>query len=209
MWLQAGVYPLVCWSPPQCPVFFSLGWNFSFKDTGCYPNPTQLIGFCLEGRHLPLSNAGSVFLGRWTELLPVVLTQRREEDPSVAGGPSKIDPPSAFLQQNWTVLSVLPHGHSFSFLAPSFCCLLFLITTPYLPTDLQASCQVPLPEAGACSLACCCLLVGHELWTVELTHRITTGGHCWTLTNITNTPVVAAGLFFKFTLIKISLIFKT
>lgn len=129
----------------------------------------------------------------------------------MAGAPSKTDPLLHFCSRARPCSRAhtdLPHGHSFSFLAPSFCCLLFLITNPFPPTDLQASCQVPLPEAGACSLACCCLLVGHELWTVELAHRITTGGHCWTLTNITNTPVVAAGLFFKFTLIKISLIFK-
>lgn len=96
-----------------------------------------------------------------------------------------------------------------SFSAPSFCCLLFLITFPSLPADLQAPFQVRLPEAGACSPACCCLLVGHELRTAELTQRITVGGHCWTLTNFINTQVVAVGLFFKFTLIKISFIFKT
>lgn len=100
-------------------------------------------------------------------------------------------------------------GTLVSFSAPAFCCLLFLITSPFLPADLQASFQVPLPEAGACSFAPCCLLVGHELRTAELTERITIGGHCWTLTNIINTQVVAVGLFFKFTLIKISFIFKT
>lgn len=96
-----------------------------------------------------------------------------------------------------------------SFAAPSFCCLLFPITFPFLPADLQASFQVRLPEAGACSLAGRCLLVGRELRTSELRERITIGGHCWTLTNIINTQVVAVGLFFKFTLIKISFIFKT
>lgn len=84
-----------------------------------------------------------------------------------------------------------------SFSAPSFHCSLFLITFSFLPADLQASFQVRLPKAGACSLACCCLLVGHELWTAELTQRITIGGHCWTLTNIINTQVVAVGLFFQ------------
>lgn len=96
-----------------------------------------------------------------------------------------------------------------SFSAPSFGCWLFLRTFPFLPADLQASFQVRLPEAGACGFAPCGLLVGRELWTAELAGRITIGGHCWTLTNIVNTQVVAVGLFFKFTLIKISFIFKT
>lgn len=163
--------------PPQYPVSFSLAWNFSRKDRGCCPNPTQLSGFCSEGKHLPLSNAGRVSLGRWAELLPVGLTQRREEDCLVAGAPSKIHPLLHFCCTGPCSRAHidLPHGHSFSFLAPSFSCLLFLITFPFLPTDLQASCQVPLSEAGACSLACCCLLVGHELWTVELQQVI--AGH--------------------------------
>lgn len=127
----------------------------------------------------------------------------------MAGATSKTDPlcmSAAELDHALKPTLTSPTG---TLLGTSFCCLSFLITIPFLPTDLQASFPVPLPEAGACSLASCCLLVGRELQTVELTHRITTGGHCWTLTNIINTPVVAAGLFFKFTLIKISLIFKT
>lgn len=98
---------------------------------------------------------------------------------------------------------------SSSLFCTSFSLLVISNGLPFLPADLSASFQVPLPEAGARSLACCCILVGHKLWTAELTQRITIGGHCWTLTNIINTQVVAAGLFFKFTLIKISFIFKT
>lgn len=111
----------------------------------------------------------------------------------MAGATSKTDPlciSAAELDRALKPTLTSPTG---TLLGTSFCCLSFLITILFLPTDLQASFPVPLPEAGACSLASCCLLVGRELQTVELTHRITTGGHCWTLTNIINTLVVAAG----------------
>lgn len=42
---------------------------------------------------------------------------------------------------------------------------------PFPPTGLPASFQVCLPEAGACSSARCRILVGHKLWTAELTQN--------------------------------------
>lgn len=211
MWLQAGVYPLVCWCPISA-VFFLLRLKFLIERQRMLPKFHTTNG-------APFRGEASATIKCWKGL-PGEISRAAASSiyPEKRGG---------FFsgwshQQNWPPLHFcsrtgpcsqahtdLPHRHSFHFLAPSLCCLSFLITIPFLPTDLQASFQVPLPEAGACSLASCCLLVGRELQTVELTHRITTGGHCWTLTNIINTPVVAAGLFFKFTLIKISLIFKT